>query len=88
MHLQLGRFAAAQADCDAALRLGPSVKAQLRRGAARVAQGDSRGGADDFRAVLALEPHNRQARLELKALAEAEAMAAAAAADASAGPAY
>lgn len=65
------RFAAAEADCSEALRLEAScAKALYRRGIARKALGAHRA-ADalaDFEALLELEPQNKAAMAEAKAL--------------------
>ncbi len=46
-----------------------NVKALLRRAACRVALGRRDGAVGDLQAVLALEPHNRDAQAELTKLA-------------------
>jgi Meckel syndrome type 1 protein len=72
--LKLGRYGDAEADCDAALALDArSVKALLRRGAARLARGAAEGARADFAAALALEPRNAQAAAELARLDAAAA---------------
>eukprot|EP00887_Chlorella_sp_A99_P007627 scaffold20.g7627.t1 len=73
--LKLGRYSDAEADCDAALGLELSVKSLLRRGSARLAQGNAAGAHADFRHALALEPNNRQAREELAGIAAMEGAA-------------
>ncbi|KAF8065916.1 RBM39 [Scenedesmus sp. PABB004] len=77
-YLKMFNFEAAEADCNRALSspglaAGDRVKALLRRGTARMHKGDGRGARADFRAVLAAEPNNRQARDELKSLQQQEA---------------
>ncbi|KAI3438049.1 hypothetical protein D9Q98_000492 [Chlorella vulgaris] len=67
-NLKLGEYGAAEADCDQALKLELSAKTLLRRGSARLAQGNGVGARADFKQVLALEPQNRQAREELRRL--------------------
>ena len=64
-------FEAAEADCNAVLAFpqlatADKVKALLRRGTARIHKNELDAAAGDFKAVLALEPNNRQARDELK----------------------
>ena len=68
-HLKLLRYDAAEADASASLKLAISAKALLRRGMARAGLGDAGGALDDYKRVLAMEPSNRQVRLELEALA-------------------
>lgn len=68
VHLKLGQYGAAEADAEASLKLARTAKALLRRGSARMALGETRLAAEDFEQVLALEPNNRQARDELKAI--------------------
>jgi Asp-tRNA(Asn)/Glu-tRNA(Gln) amidotransferase A subunit family amidase len=73
-YLKLGIYTAAEADCDAALELDPSmVKALLRRGSAQLAQGRLVEARNDFERVVYLEPRNRQALEELKRLTNIEA---------------
>jgi hypothetical protein len=48
-------------DCERSLKLQFTVKAALRRGSAAVALGLWQEALASFRAVLAHEPHNRQA---------------------------
>ena len=67
-YLKLGDYSSAEGDCDRALGLELSVKALLRRGSARLAQGNVEGAKADFKQALALEPQNRQAREELRGI--------------------
>merc|ERR1719329_397031 len=64
-------FAAAEEDCSRALKLELNAKTLLRRGTARLGLHDFEGSQKDFKQVLALEPNNRQARIELRNLKEA-----------------
>ncbi|RMZ57142.1 hypothetical protein APUTEX25_003599, partial [Auxenochlorella protothecoides] len=68
VYLRLGRYGAAEEDAEASLRIRVSAKALLRRGSARMAMGEAEGAASDFEHVLRLEPNNRQAREELRAI--------------------
>lgn len=64
--LKAGDCRAAEDDCDAVLRLDAgSVKALLRRGAARAMRGAYGEALADFEAAAAREPHNKDARAEL-----------------------
>lgn len=69
-HARTHRFEQAEADCNRALSFDLStadrVKALLRRGTARQHLYRVPEAAEDFRAVLRLEPNNRQAREELR----------------------
>ena len=68
-HLKMGAYEEAERDCDLALRLDQcSVKALLRRGAARAALGSYGEAARDYARVLDIEPGNRQAKDELASL--------------------
>ncbi|KAL7420289.1 hypothetical protein Q5752_005258 [Cryptotrichosporon argae] len=69
--LKLEQYEDAERDCDAALRLGPAVKASYRRALARRARGDVAGALADIDDVLVHEPANGAAlseRAELLAL--------------------
>ncbi|KAK9806733.1 hypothetical protein WJX72_000870 [[Myrmecia] bisecta] len=72
--LKVMRFEEAEADCNAALRLELNAKTLLRRGTARMGLQQIDKARADFKQVLALEPNNRQARLELQNVKEVEAM--------------
>jgi len=68
----LVRYASAEVDCTEALvRDAAYVKAFGRRAAARVALQNYSGAHDDYRRVLELEPTNRLAQTELKAVEQA-----------------
>jgi len=85
-NLKLGRYDDAEDDCDASIHLQTNgtaadndsnskqllVKALLRRGAARAALGKTQGAIKDFKQVVAIEPSNRQAKLELDQLRQFE----------------
>jgi amidase len=85
-NLKLGRYGDAEDDCDASIHLQTNgtaadnnsnskqllVKALLRRGAARAALGKTQGAIKDFKQVVAIEPSNRQAKLELDQLRQFE----------------
>ncbi|GAB4819100.1 hypothetical protein N2152v2_006146 [Parachlorella kessleri] len=71
-YLKLGQYGLAEEDCNSALNLELNVKALLRRGSARLVQGNAEGAKADFKQVLALEPQNRQAREELTAIQQME----------------
>ncbi|KAL3142976.1 Amidase 1 [Trebouxia sp. C0009 RCD-2024] len=73
-YLKVMRFAEAKDDCDSALNLELNVKTLLRRGTAWLGLQEIESAQKDFKHVLSLEPNNRQARQELKALKEQEAM--------------
>ncbi|KAK9823016.1 hypothetical protein WJX81_007094 [Elliptochloris bilobata] len=61
--LRLGRWADAEADCDAVLAREPrNVKALLRRGAAWEKLGRADEALQDFRRAAELEPQNLEAR--------------------------
>jgi len=63
------RYAAAEMDCTQAVSRDPAyVKAFCRRAAARVALNNYKGARDDYWRVLELEPNNRLAQTELKAV--------------------
>ena len=63
------RYAAAETDCTDALgRDSMYVKAYCRRASARVALKNYTGACSDYRRVLELEPYNRMAQTELKAI--------------------
>jgi Asp-tRNA(Asn)/Glu-tRNA(Gln) amidotransferase A subunit family amidase len=84
-HLRAFNFEQAERDCDAALDCAVAttsdlVKALLRRGTARAHLYRPEEAAEDFAAVLKLEPNNRQAREELRLLRQQERKAAAEAA--------
>ncbi len=70
------RFEQAESDCNRALGFDVSpadrVKALLRRGTARQHLYKVAEAAEDFRAALKLEPNNRQAREELRAIKQQE----------------
>ena len=60
------RYAAAENDCCTSLALNDKyAKAYLRRGVARKCLGNGEEAGEDFRAVLKLEPANKQAKAEL-----------------------
>eukprot|EP00891_Asterochloris_glomerata_P002514 jgi/Astpho2/2514/Aster-04231 len=66
-HLKLSNLADAEADCDYVLMLEPkNVKALLRRGSAREAQGKLREAISDFEQVRVLEPTNKDAQNKLR----------------------
>lgn len=83
-NLKLGRYDDAEDDCDASIHLQTNgkaaannskqllVKALLRRGAARAARGKTQGAIKDFKQVVAIEPSNKQAKLELDQLRQFE----------------
>ncbi|DBB16628.1 TPA: Amidase 1 [Trebouxia sp. C0006] len=73
-YLKVMRFAEAKDDCDSALKLELNVKTLLRRGTSWLGLQEIDSARKDFKHVLSLEPNNRQARQELKALKESEAM--------------
>lgn len=73
-YLKVMRFAEAKEDCDSALNLELNVKTLLRRGTAWLGLQEIDSARRDFKHVLSLEPNNRQARQELKALKESEAL--------------
>ncbi|KAA6429725.1 MAG: hypothetical protein FRX49_00159 [Trebouxia sp. A1-2] len=73
-YLKVMRFAEAKDDCDSALKLELNVKTLLRRGTSWLGLQEVDSARKDFKHVLSLEPNNRQARQELKALKESEAM--------------
>ena len=61
-----GIYVAAENDCSTSLELDSRyAKAYLRRGVARRKLGRSEKAEEDFRAVVRLEPANKQARAEL-----------------------
>ena len=63
------RYAAAELDCTEAITRDPVyVKAFCRRATARVALKNYSGARDDYQRVLELEPSNRLAQTELKAV--------------------
>ncbi|GBF88460.1 hypothetical protein Rsub_01173 [Raphidocelis subcapitata] len=76
-YLRAFRFEQAEADCNRALGFDLSVadrvKALLRRGTARQHLYRVTEAAEDFRAAIKLEPNNRQAREELRAIKQQEA---------------
>eukprot|EP00731_Ephydatia_muelleri_P000066 Em0001g66a len=64
--IKLERYAAAENDCCTSLALNDKyAKAYLRRGVARKCLGKGEEAGEDFRAVLKLEPANKQAKAEL-----------------------
>jgi len=66
------RYAAAEMDCtEAVSRDAMYVKAFCRRASARVALRNYEGAQGDYRRVLELEPNNRLAQTELKAVEQA-----------------
>eukprot|EP00958_Prasinococcus_capsulatus_P026902 scaffold5066_cov403-Prasinococcus_capsulatus_cf.AAC.3 len=68
-YLKLVDFKSAETDCTQALMLDKkNVKALLRRGTARAFMTMYREALDDFKAVLVLEPGNKQAKAELQKL--------------------
>lgn len=70
-YLKLGMYSMAERDCDVALEFDSTmVKALLRRGSARLAQGAMEAARGDFKAVLKLEPRNKQALDEISRLSE------------------
>mmetsp|Transcript_26338 Transcript_26338/g.66193 ORF Transcript_26338/g.66193 Transcript_26338/m.66193 type:complete len:511 (-) Transcript_26338:107-1639(-) len=71
--LKVMDFAGAEDDCSRALKLELNAKTLLRRGTARLGLHNFEGSAKDFKQVIAMEPNNRQARLELKNLKEMKA---------------
>ena len=63
------RYAAAELDCSEAITRDPAyVKAFCRRALARVALKNYEGAREDYRRVLELEPNNKLAQTELKAV--------------------
>ncbi|XP_077496313.1 RNA polymerase II-associated protein 3-like isoform X1 [Amblyomma americanum] len=67
--LRKNMLGAAEEDCSRALEWDPSyVKAYHRRGLAREGLSKRALAAQDFRKVLSLEPHNREARQHLTQL--------------------
>ncbi len=56
VHFKAGRFAAAIADYDAALKLWDSPYTRYSRGLARQRNGDTQGGTADIAAAIAKEP--------------------------------
>jgi len=66
-NLKLGLYSFAEGDCDTALEIeSQMVKALLRRGSARLAQGKIVQAKEDFDRVLSIEPRNAQARQEIE----------------------
>ena len=66
------RYAAAEMDCTEAVTRDPAyVKAFCRRASARVALKNYEGARVDYQRVLDLEPYNRLAQTELKAIEQA-----------------
>ena len=66
------RYAASEMDCTEAVSRDPAyVKAFCRRASARVVLRNYEGACNDYRRVLELEPYNRLALTELKAVLQA-----------------
>jgi len=66
------RYASSEMDCTEAVSRDPAyVKAFCRRASARVALRNYDGACSDYRRVLELEPYNRLALTELKAVQQA-----------------